>query len=462
MGFLGKQANSVIVLVVEGAYPYRKGGLSNWIQDFIGEMEGYQFYLVTIVDRPETCGTFVYDLPANVFGFQELVLEGEDLEELPPQWALGSDPSQWLTEILDADAWDVASSRWALQTPQVFSQLFQWIKYSYPKAPFLPLYRQIRSLFGNLLGLLAQVKLPVEACCIHALSTGYAGYIAAYLSRRLTCPLVVSEHGLYLLEKEEVLSRSPQLLATQKDCIRWFFREMTQISYSQARTVTSLFQGVKKHQVQLGCSAHKCQIIPNGLNWEDWRQFQIREARQNPRIGAVLRWTPLKNVLELLFIHAALCRQGYPVTLVILGAVEDTTYWDVCQRAIQRWEIPNVEILGHCSVQEHLPDWTCLLLPSLSEGQPLAILEAMAAGLPCVVSDVGSCRQLLGQGVEGMEVAGFCIRPGDRAGFIAALRQILDNPELGIEMGQAGRRRVQACYQQEQVLAAYQKIYEVE
>ncbi len=462
MGFLGKNVGSVIVLVVEGAYPYRKGGLANWIQDFMRGMEAYQFYLVTIVDRRETCGAFVYELPANVVGLQELVLEAEDLEQAPAHWTLGADPSRWLTEILDVDVWDLASSRWALQTPQIFSQAFQWIKYNYPQAPFLPLYRQIRSLFGNLLGLLAQVKLPVEACCIHALSTGYAGYVATYLSRRLTCPLVLSEHGLYLLEKEEVLSRSPQLLATQKDCIRWFFREMTQISYSQARTVTSLFKGVQKQQVQLGCAAHKCQVIPNGLNWEDWRQFQIREARQNPRIGAVLRWTPLKNVLELLFIHAALCRQGYPVTLVILGAVEDTTYWDVCQRAIQRWEIPNVEILGHCSVQEHLPDWTCLLLPSLSEGQPLAILEAMAAGLPCVASDVGSCRQLLGQGVEGMEVAGFCIRPGDRAGFISALRQILDNPELGIEMGQAGRRRVQACYQQEQVLAAYQKIYEVE
>lgn len=92
----------------------------------------------------------------------------------------------------------------------------------------------------------------------------------------------------------------------------------------------------------------------------------------------------------------------------------------------------------------------------------MAVLEAMAAGLPCVVSDVGSCRQLLGQELEGAEAAGFCIRPGDRAGFIAALRQILDNPELGIQMGQAGRRRVQACYQQEQVLAAYQNIYEVE
>lgn len=212
MGFLEKQANSVIVLVVEGAYPYRKGGLSNWIQDFMRGMETYQFYLVTIVDRRETCGTFVYDLPSNVVGLQELILEGENLEELSPQWALGSDPSQWLTEILDADVWDVASSRWALQTPQLFSQLFQWIKYNYPQAPFLPLYRQIRSLFGNLLGLLAQVKLPAEACCIHALSTGYAGYVAAYLSRRLACPLVLSEHGLYLLEKEEVLSRSPQLV----------------------------------------------------------------------------------------------------------------------------------------------------------------------------------------------------------------------------------------------------------
>lgn len=462
MGPVSTDKNSVIVLVVEGAYPYRRGGLSNWIQEFIQGMQSYSFYLITIVDRQETCGAWVYELPKNVLGIQELVLEGAGLEMAPPFWALTSDPGQWLVEMMDLDSSSLASSLSALQTPRVFSALFQWIKHTYPKAAFLPLYRQLRSLFGNLLGLLAQVHLPDNCRCIHALSTGYAGYLAAYLARKAHCPFVLSEHGLYLLEKEEVLSRTPQLLSDQKDCIRWFFREITRISYGQATTVTTLFKQAQNHQVQLGCPASKCQVIPNGLNWKDWRQVQRKEDVTKLRIGAILRWTPLKNVLELLFIHANLCRRGYEVTLVILGAIEDSRYWEVCQRAIERWQIPRVEILGHCRVQDHLVTWTCLLLLSLSEGQPLALLEAMAAGVPCIASDVGSCRQLLCQDLEGVRAAGICVRPGDREGFVQAVIQLLDHPEMGIRMGQAGRRRVQDLYQQEQVLAAYQRIYEVE
>ncbi|MHB9781912.1 GT4 family glycosyltransferase PelF [Streptococcus sp. 10F2] len=462
MGSVSKNTKPVIALVVEGAYPYRRGGLSNWIQDFIKGMEAYSFYLITIVDRRETCGSWVYELPQNIIGSQELVLEGMFLEEEEVGWGLSSNPEQWLVELMDLETSSLTSTRKALQSPRVFSDLFQWIKYTYPNAAFIPLYRQLQALFGNLLDLLAQIILPEHLHCIHALSTGYAGYLAAYLSRKLRCPFILSEHGLYLLEKEEVLSRSSQLSLAQKDSIRWFFGEMSRISYGQARTVTTLFKEAQKHQVQLGCPASKCQVVPNGLIWKDWREVQRQTDNQKLQIGAILRWTPLKNVLELLFIHANLCHKGYPVTLVILGAPDDITYWEVCQAAILRWRIPRVEIQGHCCVQDYLVHWTCLVLPSLSEGQPLALLEAMAAGIPCVASDVGSCHQLLCQDLEGRVPAGICVRPGDREGFVQALMQILDNPELGVQMGQAGRRRVQDFYQQEQVLAAYQRIYEVD
>lgn len=93
-----------------------------------------------------------------------------------------------------------------------------------------------------------------------------------------------------------------------------------------------------------------------------------------------------------------------------------------------RKDIP--ELLGASDV---------FLFPSLQEGLPVSLMEAMAAGLPCVASRVRGNADLIGQG-EG----GFLREAYDAAGFTEDLTRLLEDPALRAAMGERNRREVEA------------------
>jgi glycosyltransferase involved in cell wall biosynthesis len=95
------------------------------------------------------------------------------------------------------------------------------------------------------------------------------------------------------------------------------------------------------------------------------------------------------------------------------------------------------------------------VLPSLSEGLPLALLEAMFAGCPIVASDVGEVGATLGHGGAGVLVA-----PGNPAALAAALDVLLTNPTRARELGERARRRAAAEYDVSQMVRRYSSTYQ--
>jgi glycosyltransferase involved in cell wall biosynthesis len=87
-------------------------------------------------------------------------------------------------------------------------------------------------------------------------------------------------------------------------------------------------------------------------------------------------------------------------------------------------------------VQQHLQEADVFVLPSHWEGQPIAILEAMATGLPVVVTSVGANPDVVRDGVDGRVVP-----PRDPGALAEALSEVLGNAELRRRMGAAGRER---------------------
>jgi len=93
-------------------------------------------------------------------------------------------------------------------------------------------------------------------------------------------------------------------------------------------------------------------------------------------------------------------------------------------------------------------------LPSLSEGLPLALLEAMFAGRPIVASDVGEVRAALNDGE-----AGLLVEPGNAEHLARALDWLLSHPDDAKRLGDAAARRAAAEYNITRMVARYADEY---
>lgn len=120
-------------------------------------------------------------------------------------------------------------------------------------------------------------------------------------------------------------------------------------------------------------------------------------------IGAVLRVVPIKDVKTMLLAFDIVKQEMPGTRLKIMGNCgENPEYYQECLELLEELGTKDVEFLGQVNVKEHLSDIDLLLLSSISEGQPLAMLEGMAAEIPYIATNVGNCRALLeGEGYAG-------------------------------------------------------------
>jgi glycosyltransferase involved in cell wall biosynthesis len=93
-------------------------------------------------------------------------------------------------------------------------------------------------------------------------------------------------------------------------------------------------------------------------------------------------------------------------------------------------------------------------LTSRSEGMPLAVLEAWAAGLPVVASRVGGVPELVNPGVNGLMFEG-----DDEGALTAALRDLLSDPAMARRLGDAGRLLAESSYSLRRMAEEYQRHY---
>jgi glycosyltransferase involved in cell wall biosynthesis len=105
-------------------------------------------------------------------------------------------------------------------------------------------------------------------------------------------------------------------------------------------------------------------------------------------------------------------------------------------------------------VRDRLHDADIFVLPSFLEGQPIAIIEAMAAGVPVVSTTVGAIPDLVRDGVEGRVV-----EPGDVEALTDALAELITQPELRVRMGRAIRQRAEAAHSLPQLSRSLAALY---
>ncbi len=152
--------------------------------------------------------------------------------------------------------------------------------------------------------------------------------------------------------------------------------------------------------------------------------------------GCVARLVPVKGQQILLEAAALLAERQPSLRILLAGDGEDRAPLE--ERARREDLRGRVIFTGHLDdPRPALAAMDIFVLPSLNEGQGRAAVEAMAAGLPVIASEVGGLPEVLDGGG-----AGLLVPPGDPAALAAALDELLSSPARRAALAEAGRRRV--------------------
>ncbi len=198
--------------------------------------------------------------------------------------------------------------------------------------------------------------------------------------------------------------------------------------------------------------------VPNGVRWSPASPAGIRSAlglaTTDRLILAVGNLYPVKGHEHLIEALGQIARRHPGAHVAIAGRGELEAR--LRARAESLGVSARVHFLGlRSDVSALLAAADLFALPSLSEGLPLSLLEAMFAARPIVASDVGDVRIVLDGGETGL-----LVEPGSSGQLALALEWLLSHPQEARRMGEAAARRAAADYDVSSMVARYAGVYQ--
>ncbi len=278
---------------------------------------------------------------------------------------------------------------------------------------------------------------------VHVHGLNYHAAAAVAVARRLGKPTIV---------KLANSGPASDILKMREDRQLALSRLMLPAALRSDRFV-ALNTQVTSELVAAGVPPERIVEMPNGVDLDGWRKSDFG-LHQRPCLLAVGRLHPQKGLDTLLraFAHLAQTWPGETPCLVLVG--EGPVRAQLCELA------GSLDIHRHVHFAGSQPDVTPYLvaadvfvLASRAEGLSNALLEALAAGMPVVVSDVAGNREVVSDGSNGLVVEG-----GDEASLAAALRRMLEDERLREKLGTEGRRVAEGRYSLAGVARAYRQL----
>lgn len=260
-------------------------------------------------------------------------------------------------------------------------------------------------------------------------------------------PQVYTIHGF---DSENVVAEQARFKRLR--AVSWAILERR--GFSRHEDVISITPYVKK-KIQ-SCTAARIFEIDNPL---DERFFDLPNTRESEARVLCVGWiSPRKNTLMSVRAFASACAKNAKGKLILAGAPSDDAYFQRVKQEVEENGLKDqVEFLGYVNrdqLSEELSRASILLLPSLQENAPMAITEAMAAGLPVIASNRCGMPYMVED-----EKSGFLIEPDDLVGIVSALERLLKSEELRWSMGQRGRLIAQNRFHPSRVAEKTLQVY---
>ena len=280
---------------------------------------------------------------------------------------------------------------------------------------------------------------------VHGFYLVRAGFLAAYAGSYLNVPSVVSARGNDL--DRSLLDPGRAALVLR--------------ALDLATAVTAVSRDLARKAAALAPQA-RVEVVTNGVDARFFRPARREGALARSlglegrlAVGFTGELRQKKGIVVLMEAMAELNREG-PVSLLAVGGVrpDDAGLFGLLQRKHPRVHVALVPHRDALDLPRHYALMDVFVHPSLRDGTPNALLEAMACGRPVVGSTAGGIPDVVRH-----ERDGLLVPPGDAGALAGALRRLLGDRAAARALGRAGRERVARDFSPEAEAERYQSLY---
>lgn len=489
-----EQVKADVCLILEGTYPYVPGGVAQWTHDLIQQQSHLKFHLVSILP-PYSRPKMTYKLPKNVVGHDNVYLqelpEGTSAHqgkkilalfnriELPLLKLQHFGRLEDLKLLIDAleNFGEPLGKVILMESKESWQMTLRMYRATMGESSFLNFYFSWKGLMSSFYSIIL-ASIP-EARVYHAVSTGYAGLFLATARLKTKRPCLITEHGIYTNERrieitladwlydQKTMDLSIDATSLDRDLKDFWidtFFGYSKLCYDASEKIITLYEGNQEYQIADGADPDKLLVIPNGVDIAKFDKVQ-KDPNQPPTVALIGRVVPIKDIKT--FIHAvAILKEKMPNVLAyVMGPTdEDPNYFEECLELVENLGLAEtLAFTGKVNIVDYLPRIAIVVLTSISESQPLTILEAGAAGIPCVTTDAGACPELInGQSNENPPLgpAGLVTSLSNPTSTAESLHLLLTDKNFYQACSKTIKERVKKYYNAKLVTKEYHELYE--
>lgn len=465
----------------------------------IEETPEIEYTLLYIGTKKELSTEYKYIIPKNVKAIQEIYLFDNDLIDTrePKILGLSHDKIELLKNSIlferDGDLQNFyrvffQNKKTRVDPSDLFFSREIWDiliekyerEFDYDTAPsFIDYFYNWR--FSNLpIFKILSVDIP-RATIYHSLCTGYAGLLGCVAKINRHGSFILTEHGIYTNERKIEVSQSEWIYSNKNDFTarnklsyfkQWWlnkFYRLGQLSYEYADQITTLYEGNKYKQIDLGADISKISIIANGISESKlkWNidEDQLYQKKKKYTVALIGRVVPIKDIKTFIKAVAVTVQEITDVEFLILGPTdEDPDYYSDCQLLVSQLGLSEyIHFLGKVNLKYYYPSIDLIILSSISEGQPLVILEGFSFSIPAITTDVGSCSELIHGSTpedKALGSAGYVVPFGMSDKLGKHIMEMLKNDVRREEYGKSAYQRFKKLYQEKYSIQNYKDMYQ--
>jgi polysaccharide biosynthesis protein PelF len=463
-----------VLLVTEGTYPYAVGGVSSWCHALLTGLPDIDWQILPILAGGKHQRPTVKP-PANAKLLRSIDLwsESHPPRRLRARRAVdrGSLPAQLLRGLMpwegDLEGLTTTLVRCRLNPESIrpefrgreswetfVSELERLLMESHRDSAPAPIYDAIEAarLYQALYWVARTAAVPTPECdLIHVTAAGWAGIPAIIHKAIYGTPILLTEHGVYVREAYLASVREATARPGNGHISPRLALGMTRAMYAAADVIAPVTEANAEWERGLGVDPAKICVIPNGVE-------PPLERTAPPGIQKVItmgRLDPLKDVQTMLLVAREVTRRLPEAQFECWGppTLGQEMYAEACgvmHRQLglgERFRFMGGTKDPHAAIR----GGDLVLMTSISEAMPMALLEAMGQARPIVATSVGGVPSVI-QG------CGLVAAPGDVHELATAVITLLRDPALAARLGRRGFDRVHRCFTLSRCLGAYDRL----